>query len=63
MMSCRLKTALARPVMPEWKKVESPMKATTVLPEALAKPLPAEMEEPMQTRKSAHLSGGSMPRV
>ena len=47
----------------EWKNVESPMKATTVLPEARAKPLPAEMDDPMQTRKSAHLRGGSMPSV
>ena len=63
MMSTLLKTALARPVMPEWKKVESPMKPTTVLPEPMAKPEPPETEEPMQKRKSAQRNGGSMPRV
>ena len=50
-------------IMPEWKNVESPINATTGLPEARAKPLPAETEDPMQTRKSAVRSGGSMPRV
>jgi len=39
------------------------MKATTGLPEAREKPLPADTEEPMQTRKSAMRRGGSMPRV
>ncbi len=33
------------------KNVESPMKPTTILPDALAKPLPELAEEPMQTRK------------
>lgn len=60
---CWLKTALARPVIPEWKKVESPIKPTTGLPEARAKPLPADTDEPMQTRKSAVRRGGSRPRV
>ena len=39
------------------------MKPTTGLPEARAKPLPAEMDEPMQTRKSAVRRGGSRPNV
>ena len=49
--------------MPEWKNVESPMKPTTGLPVARAKPDPAEMDEPMQNRKSAQRRGGSMPSV
>lgn len=61
--SCLLNTALTRPVMPEWKKVESPMKASVGLPEAVAKPEPADTDEPMQNRKSAMRSGGSRPRV
>ena len=49
--------------MPEWKKVESPMKPTTGRSETIAKPLPAETDEPMQKRKSAARRGGTIPRV
>jgi hypothetical protein len=43
-------TALASPVSPAWKKVESPMKATTVWPVAREIPAAVLMDEPMQMR-------------
>ena len=49
--------------MPEWKKVESPIKASTGFCEKRANPEPAEMDEPMQYKKSAAFNGGAMPKV
>ena len=56
-------TALTSPVMPEWKKVLSPMKLTTFLPVARLMPPELETLEPMQMRKSAIWMGGRSPRV
>ena len=58
-----LKTALTRPGMPEWKKVESPIKEMTFLSVTLENPQEVPTDEPMQIRKSAMDSGGSSPRV
>ena len=63
-----LTMASISPVIPEWKKVESPMTAKTFsfLPArstALRKPTPAETLAPMQMTESVTESGGTMPSV
>ena len=51
-------------VMPEWKKVESPMTAAAALrPSALLKPAIMPMLAPMQRQLSKATSGGSAPSV
>ena len=56
------------PVMPEWKKVESPMTATgfsfrPAISLTLAIPWAALMLAPMQMQVCMALMGGSAPRV
>ena len=63
-----LTIASMRPVMPEWKKVESPMTAKTfslrpARSTALRKPTPPETLAPMQMTLSVTESGGTMPSV
>ncbi len=58
-----LKTALTRPGIPEWKKVESPIKEITFLSVALEKPQEVPTEDPMHIKKSAMESGGNIPSV
>ena len=47
--------------MPEWKNVESPIKATTGLPEARANPAPAETDEPMEQQRVGIFGGTFNP--
>ena len=59
----------AAPVMPEWKKVESPITPNTTLSvtpsrwKDLAMPMPAEKPPPMQMHTSMQFSGGAKPSV
>ena len=53
-----------RPVMPEWKKVESPMTAAAALrPSAWLKPAIMPMLAPMHSELSRASSGGSAPSM
>ena len=64
-----LYTISAAPVMPLWKKVESPTTPNTTLPvtpsfsKLLAMPIPAEKPAPMHTTESMQFRGSAQPRV
>ena len=67
-MGALLTIASMSPVIPEWKKVESPMTAKTfslrpAISTALRKPMPADTPAPMQMTESVTESGGTIPSV
>ena len=62
-MSVSAATASINGVTPEWRKVLSPITATTGRHPASAAPLAMPMEAPMQTQDSPNEKGGRTPRV